>query len=179
MNIKNLPLNDAFAQYIRSLNTTPENAIIKREKMLNCNHLFVKLKIEKPNCEPHSEVECVHCGLTNKYRLLEDFFRIKQMASDQYKERTLESKVFDEIKDKSSLNLISDKAIETNHPSLLYKLALTINPNANQNELFTIMQALNNLETDEEKLHLRKEEQAISLLKRYKNTYTKTLKPKK
>lgn len=179
MNIKDLPLNDPFAQYIRSLNTTPENANIKREKMLSCNHLFVKLKREQKEYQILSEVECVHCGLTNKYHSLENFFRIKQMASDQYKERTLESILFDEIMNIPNLNLISDEVIETNHPGLLYQLALTINPEANQDELFTIMNTLHNLENEQERLHLRRPEQSSALLKRYKSATSKTLKRKK
>lgn len=182
MNIKDLPLNDEYSQYIRSLNITTENAALKKEKMLSCRHLFVKIKERKSLLidETYSsiDIECIYCGLTNKYRLLEDFFRIKQKAEFPYSNKTLETEVYEEIFkdiDLSIVNLISDEVLETHHPSLLYQLAKTINPSANPNELFTIMKELNDLETEQEKLRLKKYNQATLLLKRYQNTKTKIL----
>ena len=189
MKIKDLPLNDEYAQYISSLNLPEENALIKKTNMLNCQHLFVKIK-EKDNSLDSSlidqnynsiEVECVHCGLTNKFRQLEDFFRIKQMALDPYRDKTLESKIFESLfkkvnlEDESLITLISNDVLETYHPGLLYRLALTLNPNANLDELFAIMNALNSLETSQERLRLKKDEQATDLLKRYKRVKPKIL----
>ncbi len=189
MNIKNLPLNDEYAQYIRSLNLPEENTLIKKANMLNCQHLFVKLKDKDYSLDSglidqdynSIEVECVYCGLTNKFRQLEDFFIIKQMALDPYREKTLETKIFESlynsvnIKDESVLALISPSVLETYHPGLLYHLALIIKPNASLDELFAIMNALNNLETNQEKLRLKKDEQATALLKRYKRVKPKIL----
>ena len=179
MKIKDLPLNDEYAQYIKSMNRTPEDAILKRTNMQTCKHLFIKLKEKTYITDQkynHIIVECLHCGLTNKYRMLEDFFRIKEIARKPYNERTIETKVYMEIiKDESDLPLISEEVLATNHPRLLYFLAKTIEPTAQDNELFTIMNELNNLETPEEKQRLRTYEQASSLLNRYQKTKTKTL----
>ena len=189
MKIKDLPLNDEYAQYISSQNLPEANALIKKTNMLNCQHLFVKIK-EKDNSLDSSlidqnynsiKVECVHCGLTNKFHQLEDFFRIKQMALEPYKDKTLESKIFESlfkkvnIEDESLITLISNDVLETYHPGLLYHLALTLNPSASLDELFAIMNALNSLETPQERLRLKKEEQAIDLLKRYKQVKPKIL----
>lgn len=178
MKVGNLPLNDEYTQYIKSLNTTSEDAMLKRKKMLSCQHLFVKLKERTSNLMDLNynpvEIECVYCGLTNKHRLLEDFFIINQVASVPDKYRTIEGEVYKEVfKDNNPQDLfdfISTEVLETYHPRLLYQLAKIINSQAKQSELFEIMKELNAVETEQEKLRLMKCEQSSALLERYKRT---------
>lgn len=184
MKVGNLPLNDEYTQYIKSLNTSSEDMMLKKEKMLSCQHLLVKIKertsdLMDLNYNP-IEIECVCCGLTNKYLVLEDFFFIKQMASNPDKYKTIESEVYKEVfKDNNPHELfdfISTEVLETYHPGLLYQLAKTINPQAKNDELFLIMKKLNAIETPQEKLRLMKYEQSSALLQRYhKTTKAKTL----
>ena len=80
MEIKDLPLNDEWVQCLRSMRKRTDDYTEKRkEEMRNCNHLFVRLKegvtitgFNSSDCyyDP-SEVESVHCGLTNKHMFLE------------------------------------------------------------------------------------------------------------
>ena len=196
--IRQLPINDEFAQCMRKLRIVPNEIREKRQEQIrNCNHLFVKIRVGK---EVHGfnstdyykdpdEVECLHCGLTNRYNQIETIlekeyiecfqtFRIMTPSLTRYNKRTLESQLFTEIFKKSyvrggksfknsTLNLISEECLLTYHPSLLYRLALQINPSGNNDELFEIMKQLHSLETNQEKIRLQTEEQAISLLKRY------------
>ena len=181
--LNKLPNNDNFAQCCRSLiNGHKDNYINQRkEEMLNCNHLFLKLKDKEyvgsyhssDCCDDSAIVECVYCGLTNKFKYLEEIF------GEYDQNQTIESSMFDEIFKKgyrrsgksfndSVFNLISYDVIKTNHPQLLYKLALIINLKGTTEELFNIMSILNELETNLEKWKLSKVEQCNDLLKRYK-----------
>ena len=76
--LNKLPNNDNFAQCCRSLiNGYQDNYKNQRkDEILNCNHLFLKLKDKEYIGSYHSSdcydnpaiVECVHCGLTNKVK---------------------------------------------------------------------------------------------------------------
>ena len=79
----------------------------------------------------------------------------------------------------SDLNVISEECLPTNHPSLLYRLALLINPSGNNEELFLIMKQLHLLETPQERIRLKKEEHARALLIRYFISKPKCLELKK
>ena len=79
--IKQLPINDEFGQCMRKLRIVPTEFTQKRqEEIRNCNHLFVKLRQGKEVFGCHStdyykdanEVECVHCGLTNRFNRIEE-----------------------------------------------------------------------------------------------------------
>ena len=191
-----LPNNDNFAQCCRSISNSrfSQYAYKRKEEIINCNHLFLKLKekeyvgsFHSSDCEDEPSVlECIHCGLTNKFepveRLLSKYKRLPyksletimfhQLFHEAWKRR---GKSFDD----SIFNLISDGVIATNQAGLLYKLALKINPDGSNEELYNIMNSLNELETDLEKWKLSKVEQCDDLIDRYKKRKIKVLKYEK
>jgi len=196
--LKQLPINDEFGQCMRKLRIVSTEIKQKRqEEIKKCNHLFVKLRKGEVIVGCHStdyykdvdEVECVHCGLTNRFERIESIldndyneyfktFRGMIPSSTRYNRRTLESQLFREIFknsyyrsgksfNNSSLNLISKECLLIYHPGLLYRLALQIKPSGNDKEIFEIMKQLHMLETNQEKIRLQTEEHAIELLNRY------------
>ena len=187
-----LPNNDNFAQCFRSLSNGYTDK--RKEEIINCNHLFFKLKekqyvgsFHSSDCEDEPSIlECVHCGLTNKFEPIERV--LKKYKRLPYK--SLETIMFHQLYqgawqrggkrfDDSIFNLISDVVITTNQAGLLYKLALKINPEGSNEELFNIMNTLNELETDLEKWKLSKVEQCDGLIDRYKKRKIKVLKYEK
>ena len=171
----NLPMNDLIAQYLRKITLQKKSVYIQNQydKLLNCEHLFLKLQEEKYIGSFHSSdcyyepaiVECVYCGLTNKFMALEKYTP---------KDITLESIVFLKIFQRnekdfthSIFNLISKDILKTQQASLLYQLAILINPNAQKEELFQIMTKLNSLETDIEREKLSHICECNHILKRY------------
>lgn len=208
--LRKLPLNDEFAQCMRKLRVCSSEIIESRkEEIKGCNHLFILLRKGEETYGCHStdyyreanEVECVHCGLTNRFEKIEailesdynEYFRAFMgmiPSTTGYNRRTLESQLFREIFknsyyrggksfNNSNLNLISKECLLTFHPGLLYKLALQINPSANDEEIFEIMKQLHILETTQEKIRLQREEQAIELFDRYYISKPKCLTLKK
>ena len=184
MSLNNLPYNDLMAQCSRKLiKTTKEEEQKRIEEINNCNHLFVKLRdydTSHYNNLDLSVVECVHCGVTNKYRDLErvmerykrslDYYVLTKFhyTNVEYNDETIESIMMRKIKSENpNLPMISDKILRSLHPGVLYKLAKLINPEADNNELFEIMQELNNLETFEEKNKLNNIFDATDLIERY------------
>lgn len=180
--LNNLPNNDRLAQYCRSLYLGNQKQYIKqrKEEIKKCNHLFLKLQDKEYIGACHSSdcydnpaiVECVHCGLTNKFKYFEEDIDYN------CKNQTIESSMFDEVFknnyrrcgksfNDSIFDLISDNVIKTDQGVLLYKLALIINPQGTNEELFDIMKKLNELETNLEKWKLSKVEQCDNLLNRY------------
>lgn len=190
MNIEELPINDNFTQCVRGMKLLSEKYyMFRKNQMKRCNHLFVLTKkgyyigsdhssdyIYQPN-----EIECVHCGITNKFIHLEEMiieFNRKAIAYS----KTIETEMFLEIfgnnniesiktLDKNTFTLISNEELNTYHPRLLYTLALQINELAEQDELFEIMKRLHELESSQEKLRLTTVEQTSDLLKRYEEKY--------
>ena len=208
--IKQLPINDEFGQCMRKLRVVPTEFTQKRQvEIRSCNHLFVKLRQGEEVFGCHStdyyrsadEVECVHCGLTNRFNRIEEVlesdyvefsksFRGMIPSLTGYNKKTLESHMFEEVfKDSyfrggksfnnSDINLISSEILLTYHPGLLYRLALQINQEGNDMEIFEIMKQLHSLETNQEKIRLQTEEQAIELLNRYRIAKSKCLTLKK
>ena len=196
--LRKLPLNDEFAQCMRKLRDySNEITETRKEEIHRCNHLFILLRKGEEIYGCHStdyyrdadEVECVHCGLTNRFERIEsildndynEYFKTFSgmiSSSTRYNRKTLESQLFREIFknlyyrggksfNNSNLNLISKECLLTYHPGLLYRLALQINPSANDKEIFEIMKQLHILETNQEKIRLQTEEQATGLLDRY------------
>ena len=208
--IKQLPINDEFGQCMRKLRIVPTEFTQKRqEEIRNCNHLFVKLRQGEEIFGCHStdyyrsadEVECVHCGLTNRFNRIEEVlesdyvefsksFRGMIPSLTGYNKKTLESHMFEEVFkysyfrggksfNNSDINLISSEILLTYHPGLLYRLALQISQEGNDMEIFEIMKQLHSLETNQEKIRLQTEEQAIELLNRYRIAKSKCLTLKK
>lgn len=153
--IKQLLINDEFGQCMRKLRIVSTETKEKREEIIRkCNHLFNKLKITEEIFDCHStdyykeanEVECVHCGLTNRFRKIEALlepeyieisksFRGMLPSLKGYNRKTLESELFEEIFNNSysrggksfnnrDINLMSEECLLTYHPGLLYQLAI-------------------------------------------------------
>ena len=204
--LRKLPLNDEFAQCMRKLRICSSEIIEKRkEEMRACNHLFVLLRKGEEVYGCHStdyynganEVECVYCGLTNRFNKIESIldsdyneyaktFRGMLPSQARYNSKTIESEMFEEIFKNSyyrgrksfnnfDLNLISDECLLSFHPGILYRLALEINPLGNKEEIFKIMKELHFLETSQEKIRIQREEQASILLSRYCDSKSKCL----
>ena len=181
--LNKLPNNDRLAQYCKSICLGNRKQYInqRKEEIKTCNHLFLKLYDKEYIGGCHSSdcydnpaiVECVHCSLTNKFKYFEE------VIDYDCKNQTIESSMFDEIFrnnyrrsgksfNHSVFNIISDSVLKTDQGTLLYKLALIINPQGTNEELFDIMTKLNELETNLEKWKLSKVEQCGDLLDRYK-----------
>lgn len=109
--IKKLPINDEFAQCMRKLRIIPADFAQKRQdEIKRCNHLFVKLRqgTEIFGCnstdyyKEANTVECVHCGLTNRFNKIEevlasDYIELSKSfrgiipSLTKYNKKTLES----------------------------------------------------------------------------------------
>ena len=187
--LKQLPINDEFGQCMRKLRKTSiEFTLQRQEEIRRCNHLFVKLKEGEEYFGIHStdycrtahDVECVHCGLTNKFIKIEEIIEAKDFDFylSGHNSQTIETQMFKEIFKKSyvrggktfcnsNINLISDECLKTCHPNLLYLLAIQINPYGSYQEIFEIMKKLNLLETPQEQIRLQTVEQAKDLIERY------------
>ena len=185
MSLRDLPFNDMMAQVSRKLiKTSP----FEEEKRINeircCNHLFVKLREFDTPVYDNMDltiVECVHCGVTNKYKDLEHVMSKFRKSFDLYVQQrlhytdvdyndvTIETRMIDEIMNTNpNLNMMSDEIIRTIHPGVLYQIAKEINPDADNEELFEIMKDLHRLETNEERNKLNSVSEATDLIKRYK-----------
>ena len=80
--LRNKRNNDLFAQYVRACNScTSEEEQQKRYKeVCTCNHVFALYQPTKYYGALHSSdcyakdaiIECVHCGLTNKFISFEE-----------------------------------------------------------------------------------------------------------
>lgn len=177
----------------------------RQEDIRKCNLLFVKLRKGEEVFGCHStdyykganEVECVYCGLTNRFNRIEEVlesdylefsknFRGMIPSLTGYNRKTLESQIFEETFkgsyfrggksfNNSDVNLISEECLLAYHPGLLYRLALEINPLGNDKDLFEIMKQLHLLETIQEKIRLQTKEQAGQLLDRYYTSKPKCL----
>ena len=169
----------------------------KEEEMLKCKHLFVKLKEGERYSGFHSSdygqdpslVECVHCGLTNRYLLEDDFYRensylytsahlyyiyinnriIRMKYNKGY---TRGGKSFND----NVFHMISQEELKTSHPDKLYYMAKQIKPEGKNKELFAIMKKIHyDIETPEERRSLNAA-QIADIIERYKeNTQVKKL----
>lgn len=136
----------------------------KKEKMCNCNHLFAIIRGGiRPDSDvrglhhisPFPFIECIKCGLTNKYEVL-DRIRVGMFSS----KKSLESEMFDKFTDGPnfhgifSLDYLTKFNIGTMEPYILYQLAEKVNFSLNPDipECYPII-----LETMKEILKIAKE----------------------
>ena len=190
---KQSPYNDLVAQCSRKLIKLPKEEELARIKEIrNCNHLFVKLREnEKSIYSSHDipTIECVHCGVTNKYVDLEytlnkfpkslEYYVLTRFhhTNIEYNECTIETEMMNEIcYNKESISLMSDKIVRTLHPSVLYHIAKLLYPDDDNEKLITVMQKLSDLETPEERNGLCSIFDAKELIDRYNKEEEKTLK---
>ena len=161
------------------------------EKMLKCKHLFVKLKEGEKYSGFHSSdyeqdssvVECVHCGLTNRYLLEDDFYRENSylytsaqlyyiyinnriIRMKYYKGYSRGGKSFND----NVFHMISQEELKTSHPNKLYYMAKQIKPEGKNKELFAVMKKIHyEIETPEEKRALNTI-QMKDIIERYKKS---------
>ena len=157
----------------------------RRTEIRKCNHQFVLLqKGGWDNCGgfdstdyeyEHHIVECIHCGLTNKYKKIEDIIHAPSggiaFTSSQIG-TSVETQEFDsyfskDYSDKYDLNIISPIIINSKHIGLLCSIAKRINPLVDEEQLVEMMYILNMLETNKEKVTLNTIEEAKELIDRY------------
>ena len=161
-----------------------------KTKMSCCDHVFIKLKdgiysgaCNSSDCEYFpAVVECLKCGLTNKYiymnPLLRDIYIYdyhRKLAVDAnneifWKQYGSASRRSGKDFDDSVFNLISDEEFNVYRPSadILYAIAKKIKPKGNKAELFAIMKELNGMIQAKERETIRRVSQAKDLIKRYK-----------
>ena len=142
----------------------------------NCDHEFIIYA--KANKKHDEIIECVHCGLTNKYTLYESFLNQKLekrgfMYDIYYNEdgkvESFETKLFNhEMKDKKRIPYFSDQELRCDHINFFYQLALNIADDPNDNmEVFEIIKTLDLLKED---LNLMDDEKGIKkLLREYRS----------
>ena len=184
--------NDMMAQCTRKLIKISDEETEKRVKEIeNCDHLFVKLRenkefIDNPDA---TLLDCVNCGVTNKFFELESrmmryrrsfeyyLFNIVHKLDIDYNDTTIESTMMIKLRQKThEFNLMSDEILRTFHPGLLYQIAKVINPSGTNEELFHIMKELNELETTKERNKLSQIDDANELIERYYENKGKVLK---
>lgn len=182
-------LNDTFAQYWRNIKPMSEDIVKRKKKNMECcNHLFVRLNgLDIYGSKNIMTVECVYCGITNKFLQLEEFFnsnpRIDSLSLPK-NTKTLQSEMFmqmlkqnhfqnDQNFHEFDLKFMSEEILPTYHPGLLYQLALQIKFDASIEEIFDLMKQLHALETNTEVLHLQTLEQANELFIRYQESVKK------
>ncbi len=190
--------NDVFQQRMDSLALSDEEKLKREEEMTNCHHLYVKLDeiVERlPEYMSMSIVQCVHCGLTNKFKNVDDGnLRRRRYFGYNPSERTVETKVFDKTYQNcyrkstgvvfpyyhfydDELEFLEREDLNTNHPKLLFDLAREINLSLDyrveedRKEIFRIMKELNAMETDEERIYLKSVYDASDLIERYRTKH--------
>lgn len=184
MSLRELPFNDMMAQCTKKLIKGSKEDEEKRIREIEqCNHLFVKLREQVSSSDNDADlsvIECVHCGVTNKYKDLERVMQKYRRSMDYYvltnwhytdvtyNDVTIETLMIDKIKDANTqLPMMSNEILRSFHPGVLYQIAKFINPNADNTELFEMMEHLNGLETFEERNKLNNISDAKDLIDRY------------
>ena len=139
-----------------------------------CNHLFVKLKdgywtggCHSSDCEyTPSIVECVHCGLTNKFskmittyghKLEWDsywYYKVKNDAFDDYLNNASNGKYYKG--DESFINFISNKSYYFFFANKRYLKAKEINQTASNEEIFELMKEIDKTNSEKEKVNVKK-----------------------
>ena len=122
-----------------------------REVVTNyCNHEFIVYS--KENSKHKKIIECVHCGLTNKYTLYENYINQKLFENEfkRKKYESYETQLFNNsIKDITNINFLSQEELTSNHISLLYQLAVILADDSKDNyQIFEIMKLLDSLEDE-------------------------------
>ena len=156
----------------------------EKQRMQSCDHLFVKISEDK---DTNKEIiQCVHCGLTNKYMYLnnsdinlDELKRYKEYAPEYMnmnniiynRQYVYLQKIFGNNFSFHSKRLMSDEILASKHLSILYQGAKLINPHGSNEELFKIMERLYDIETDNGKYPEEENILLISLLEEYRDTY--------
>ena len=162
----------------------------RKKQIRGCNHEFVLLKEGGwDNCGgfdssdyvyDYNAIECVHCGVTNKYEELEQILREEQVSIFPKIKLSVETEEFNLIFDKpysdrNDVNLISSRVIDSKHAKILYDVAKKIYPYASNEKIVDIMYKISLLETNSEKMNLNTVEDVKELIIRYCTFMTQIL----
>ena len=160
----------------------------KKSEMEHCNHLFVKQEegywiggFHSSDYEyTPSVITCLKCGLTN-YHVNMDIIQRRQYSDALMQFNRLKycwlavndevfRKQFHSSKEgESKYNLISNEVLQTTNPTTLYKIAVYINPDANNEELFNIMKKLYDIEKIEGTIDIKNEKQLEHIKEKMNN----------
>ena len=177
-------MNDLMAQCSRKLiKRSLEEEKERIDEIRKCNHLFVKVRERVNSYDSNADsriIECVHCGLTNKFMDLEhtltkynkslDYYVLTRYHNNDvtYNECTIETLLMNEmIKNNEPIRLMSEGIIRSLHPIVLYDIAKFLYPEESNEELFSVMKKLDEIETSEEKTRLCSIFDAKELIERY------------
>lgn len=175
----------------------------KESQMEECHHLFLKIKEGQNYYGFHSSdcgydpcvVICLKCGLTNRFIEMDSIDKKYDMMlrwRNPYYNGFIEvnDKIFrkqyghawrrgGKSFDDSVFNLISEEVWNVNRPMLLYSIAKSIRPDADDTEIFDVMKTLYEIETPEERAELNNIDQAQELINRYNNRKVRVLRNEK
>ncbi|MBR3524052.1 MAG: hypothetical protein IKN87_05175 [Bacilli bacterium] len=158
----------------------------KKEQMEKCDHLFIKLE-EGKNFQGYylkdcyympCKVECVLCGLTNKYKAESKYYETKDgylLKPNLFSNRVVKlnnmvfssqfSRYYSKDKksfDESVFNLMKDEVLNTDHAIYLYRRAADLRLDFGNDDLFEIMKILNDI--DYEKLKDMDDDELTSIV---------------
>ena len=195
--------NDLLTQYIKACNLElmDDEKELREQEVMQCRHDFVMLKPARymgacslPNCEIEEPVvECIHCGLTNKYTYFMEVMRlIGNVKYNDYDNKNylylnsrkvdalpFESLLFNKLMTSSYVKLygLSNEinphqyeqyAINSAHISVLYQTAKEL-VNGSDREVFEAMALLHELETLQEMMQIETKDDTRELVNRYKS----------
>lgn len=195
--------NDLLTQYIKACNLelTDEEKKLREQEVMQCRHDFVMLKPARymgacslPNCEIEEPVvECVHCGLTNKFTYFMEVMRLignvkyneydnnNYLYLNNHKVEALpfESLLFNKLMASSYVKLYGlstevhphqyeQYAINSAHISVLYQVAKDLNLGSDR-EVLETMGLLHELETLQEMMQIETKDDTVALVNRYKS----------
>lgn len=176
MEVEDILFNDNLAQFYKSYHLSKENQEKRKKEVNSCNHLFV--------LTDNLEVECIYCGLSN--RTLNVYFKFLEYLDTTnyqkfFKELPFEGKLFLDSYPNclanfnlSNFNLITKEILRTWHASVLYQVAKELDDTSDLETTFQIMQDLNALEMDFERIKIAKKFDAYELMKRYEANFLKS-----
>lgn len=175
--MKKYNCNDYF-QYLYRSSLSTEIRDNRKSQIIECEHKFVLLKeggwnscggFHSSDYEYEDDiVECVSCGLTNKYKDLECSLGHGVLSSlFPYSYTSVETLEFDVYSKDKDIELISDLVIDSRHTPLLYRIAKKMFPEEIDKILVEVMFRLNEIENIEEKMNMNTVDDAKDLMDRF------------
>ena len=160
-----------------------EKKLLKlKKRMEECDHLFIKE--EEGFWAPgfHSSdyeyiptvVSCLKCGLNNEPHNREyNRFRLLMnplgYSWDRINDEVFRKQFPSSKKGESEYNFISDEIFRAINPVTLYQIAIYINPNGTNEEIFNTMKELNEIQHIEGRFEISNKELLDSLKNRLSN----------
>lgn len=135
--------------------------ILRKHKMEDCDHLFVKREegFVARGCHSSdyeyipSVVICLKCGLNNIHRFKEYDDKLDRVNDEVFKKQFS----YNDHRD-PNYNLISNEVFRTFNEPTLYRIATCINSEASTEEIFNMMKELSIIEREEGRININNEE---------------------